>query len=143
MSKLLKKEKGFTLIEVVIVLAIAALIILVVLQAVSSANKSNRDTARKSEAGRVVSLVEQYASNNNGLYPATAALFKTQMGVYDPGLATKYTDAASGSALDGTTCPASVKSNTYALVYTAASNARSYTLSECLENVAGPTTVQH
>lgn len=68
----LKNKKGFTLIEIVIVLAIAALIILVVLQAVNAAQRGQRDNARKNKAAQVVSYLTEYSSNNNGVYPTTA-----------------------------------------------------------------------
>jgi prepilin-type N-terminal cleavage/methylation domain-containing protein len=68
-SNLLKKEKGFTLIEIVLVLAIAGLILVIVFLAVSGAQKNRRDTQRKSDNARLLSQVEAYASNNNGTYP--------------------------------------------------------------------------
>jgi prepilin-type N-terminal cleavage/methylation domain-containing protein len=73
-SNLLKKEKGFTLIEIVLVLAIAGLILVIVFLALSGAQKSRRDTQRKTDAGRIASQLEQYASNNNGTYPTAANL---------------------------------------------------------------------
>ena len=149
-----KQNKGFTLIEVVIVLAIAALIILVVLQAVSSAQKSNRDTARKSEAGRIVSLLEQYASNNNGIYP-TNAQFKAAAAAtsflsnYDATLYAKYQGAAAttsgaGLLVGAATCTVPVTSKDYSVIYNQVSP-RTYTLFTCLENVnvAAGTAVQH
>lgn len=141
MSNLLKRDKGFTLIEVVIVLAIGALIILIVLQAVNSAQKANRDSARKTEAARVVSLLEQYASNSAGLYPADAATFSTFVGNYDANLKTKYT-TGTGSSLTVATCPATIKNETFAMVYTTTSPYRVYTLSACLES-GGTVNIDH
>ncbi len=69
MSNLLKKEKGFTLIEIVLVLAIAGLLLVIVFLAVSGAQKSRRDSQRKNDLGRIVSQIESSASNSNGLYP--------------------------------------------------------------------------
>ena len=60
------KEKGFTLIELVIVLAIAALVIAAVLLAVGGAQRSQRDSNRKNVAGRLSTAVQNFASNNNG-----------------------------------------------------------------------------
>lgn len=73
MSKLLKKEKGFTLIEIVLVLAIAGLLLVIVFLAVSGAQKSRRDTQRKNDLSRIAANVESFASNNNGCYPGSAA----------------------------------------------------------------------
>lgn len=75
MSNLVKKEKGFTLIEIVLVLAIAGLIMVIVFLALSGAQKNRRDTQRKQDNARLLSQLEVYASNNNGDYPANAAAF--------------------------------------------------------------------
>lgn len=94
-KKLQKDGRGFTLIEVVIVLAIAAVIIGVVLAAVTNAQRSNRDSTRKQEASRLVSDIEQYSSNNGGQYP-TAATVKASVTTYDSNLGPKYTFTAGG-----------------------------------------------
>jgi prepilin-type N-terminal cleavage/methylation domain-containing protein len=100
----LKNKKGFTLIEIVIVLAIAALILAGVLIAVTGAQTSRRDTQRKNDISTVASYLEQVASNNSGAYPATAALFNTAItpytgNLFDPLSGTVYTyGAATASA---------------------------------------------
>jgi prepilin-type N-terminal cleavage/methylation domain-containing protein len=71
-SNLLKKEKGFTLIEIVLVLAIAGLLLVVVFLAVSGAQRSRRDSQRKTDVGRVAAALESYASNHDGAYPSAA-----------------------------------------------------------------------
>lgn len=63
------RTKGFTIIEVVLVLAIAGLIFMMVFVALPSLQKAQRDTARKSDASTVAALVESYSSNNGGLLP--------------------------------------------------------------------------
>ena len=67
------KEKGFTIIEVVLVLAIAGLIFLMVFIALPALQRGQRDSARKSEASAVVSAVGTYQGNNRGTNPTTAA----------------------------------------------------------------------
>ncbi|MEO7617476.1 MAG: type II secretion system protein [Candidatus Saccharibacteria bacterium] len=144
MLKKSKESKGFTLIEVVIVLAIAALIILVVLQAVGAAQKANRDTTRKNEAARMVSLLEQYASNNGGKYPADATAFTNALGLYDTNFSGKYT-VISGAAVAPapSACPATISSSTFNVVYsTTSATYRDYVLNECLE-AGGSVTVTH
>lgn len=64
-------KKGFTLIEIVIVLAIAALIMVIVFLAVAGAQRSQRDTTARNNAARVLAAAEQYAANNSGKYPIT------------------------------------------------------------------------
>lgn len=64
-----KGESGFTIIEVVLVLAIAGLIFLIVFLALPQLRRSQRDTQRRSDSGRVGALLESYAANSDGLYP--------------------------------------------------------------------------
>ena len=68
-----KRQDGFTIIEVVIVLAIAGLIFLVVFLAVPQLQASRRDTQRRSDAGRLGAAIEQVAANSQGDYPADGA----------------------------------------------------------------------
>lgn len=74
------EQKGFTIIEVVLVLAIAGLIFLIVFLALPQLQKSRRDTQRRNDLGRVMSSLETYAGSNSGAYPASStelATFKT------------------------------------------------------------------
>ncbi|HEX7260063.1 MAG TPA: type II secretion system protein [Candidatus Saccharimonadia bacterium] len=68
--KQLTDKKGFTLIEIVIVLAIAALILVAIFIAVQGAQASRRDAERRSAAGAIGALVEESAGNHKGSYPA-------------------------------------------------------------------------
>lgn len=68
-----QKQQGFTIIEVVLVLAIAGLIFLVVFLAVPALQRSQRDTQRRQDVGRVVSAVQSFRTNNSGNIPAAAA----------------------------------------------------------------------
>lgn len=70
--KLKNKQSGFTIIEVVIVLAIAALILLIVFLAVPALQRNQRNTARKSDVGRTGAAVTEFVSNNNGKLPANS-----------------------------------------------------------------------
>lgn len=72
-KQLIGKEEGFTIIEVVLVLAIAGLIFMVVFLALPQLQRSRRDTQRRSDAGRVLAALESYASNHNGTYPVADA----------------------------------------------------------------------
>ncbi len=62
-------KKGFTIIEVVLVLAIAGLIFMVVFLAVPRLQRGQRDSARKRHLGDLQSQIDNYASNNNGHLP--------------------------------------------------------------------------
>lgn len=69
MSKQELKQKGFTIIEVVLVLAIAALIFLMVFIALPALQRNQRDTARKESLSKVASGVTTFQSNNRGTQP--------------------------------------------------------------------------
>lgn len=64
MSKQELKQKGFTIIEVVLVLAIAALIFLMVFIALPALQRSQRDAARKNDVSIVASAVSSWQGNN-------------------------------------------------------------------------------
>ncbi len=59
-----KTEKGFTIIEVALVLAIGALIFLVVFLAVPALQRNQRNDARKRDISNVVEAVSSRNSNN-------------------------------------------------------------------------------
>jgi prepilin-type N-terminal cleavage/methylation domain-containing protein len=61
-----RKEEGFTIIEVLIVLAIAGLIMLIVFLAVPALQRNSRNNARNSDASRVVAAVTECLANRNG-----------------------------------------------------------------------------
>lgn len=56
-------KQGFTIIEVVLVLAIAALIFLMVFIALPALQRNQRDTARKNDASTVAAAVQSFVSN--------------------------------------------------------------------------------
>ncbi len=63
-SELASRSKGFTLIEIVLVLAIAGLLLVVVFLAVAGAQKARRDNQRKNDLAQFVAAVGNYAANN-------------------------------------------------------------------------------
>lgn len=66
-----KSKKGFTIIEVVLVLAIAGLIFLMVFIALPALQRSQRNTQRSDDLSRVLTAINSYQSNNNGRLPFT------------------------------------------------------------------------
>jgi prepilin-type N-terminal cleavage/methylation domain-containing protein len=84
-----KTNKGFTIIEVVLVLAIAGLIFLMVFVALPALQSGQRDTARKSDVGSVAAAVTTYSNNNRGTFPTSAQL-QTQLGQTGSGTSTTY-----------------------------------------------------
>lgn len=67
-------QRGFTIIEVVLVLAIAGLIFLMVFLALPALQRSQRDTDRKTAASRFMAQIVNYQSNNQGSVPTSQAL---------------------------------------------------------------------
>ena len=62
-------KKGFTIIEVVLVLAIAGLIFLMVFIALPALQRSQRNTRRRQDMARILSAFNDYQANNNGSFP--------------------------------------------------------------------------
>lgn len=72
-----KKTKGFTIIEVVLVLAIAGLIFMMVFIALPALQRNQRDTQRKNDLSRITTALTSYQSNNKGALPANPAAWGT------------------------------------------------------------------
>ncbi len=65
-------KKGFTIIEVVLVLAIAGLIFLMVFIALPALQRSQRNTQRKNDLSRFVTAATSSQANNNNKIPSTS-----------------------------------------------------------------------
>lgn len=75
-----QKEKGFTIIEVVLVLAIAGLIFLMVFIALPALQRAQRDTQRRDSVSTFMSQLTSYSTNNRGKIPSSGddlTVFKT------------------------------------------------------------------
>ena len=69
----INSKKGFTIIEVVLVLAIAGLIFLMVFIALPALQRSQRDTQRRDDYAALSTAVTTYMTNNNGALPINTA----------------------------------------------------------------------
>jgi len=77
----LKRSEGFTIIEVLIVLAIAGLILLIVFLAVPALQRNSRNTSRKNDVSRVLGAAQEVINNNGGSLAAlTTANLTTAYG---------------------------------------------------------------
>lgn len=104
MFKPKKSRAGFTLIELMIVIAIIAILAAILVPNFLKARAQGQLTACKSNCKNIATALEMYASDNGGRYPASN------------NLAAKLT---AGSYLKSIpTCPAA-GSNTYTATYTA------------------------
>lgn len=84
-------EGGFTIIEVLIVLAIAGLILLIVFLAVPALQRNSRNTQRKNDVSALLGAVNEFTSNHNGELPDStedeqAVLDNAGLGYYSGGL---------------------------------------------------------
>lgn len=68
-----KRNAGFTIIEVLIVLAIAGLILLIVFLAVPALNRNSRNTSIKNDVQNVVGGVAEFQGANNGAMPTNVS----------------------------------------------------------------------
>lgn len=68
------RKQGFTIIEVVLVLAIAGLIFLMVFLALPALQKGQRDTQRREDLSRISTQINSYSSNARGKIPDTGNL---------------------------------------------------------------------
>ncbi len=68
-------KRGFTIIEVVLVLAIAGLIFLMVFIALPALQRGQRDQQRKNDVSRVQTAIQNYQSNNRNKLPPFDAGF--------------------------------------------------------------------
>ncbi|QQR52619.1 prepilin-type N-terminal cleavage/methylation domain-containing protein [bacterium] len=112
----IKKQGGFTLLELLIVIVIIGILALLIIPNITSAPKKARDTQRKTDITTVRKGLEEYFVNNN-VYPAALA------------------DLQSGSAPIMKTVPGDPKNVApFTYVYTPANSNTTYTLTACLEN---------
>lgn len=90
-------QRGFTLMELLIVIAVIGILISISTVAYTSAQKKTRDSRRRSDLKALQSGFEQYYADNTNNYPATCSLGTTYMpnGMpTDPKTGTAYTATA-------------------------------------------------
>jgi prepilin-type N-terminal cleavage/methylation domain-containing protein len=66
----IKRKNGFTLIEIILVLALAAIIMMMVFTALSAAQRARRDSQRKLDLATFFAKVEEYRANNADKHPS-------------------------------------------------------------------------
>ena len=109
------RQKGFTIIEVLIVLAIAGLILLVVFLAVPALQRNSRNQQYRAEASRILSGAQEFINNNNGTLPVSADAATilgnanskniTALTVTNPGTTTAVTPTLAAATIEtGVTC---------------------------------------
>ena len=127
-GKMLDKAKGFTIIEVALVLAIAGLIFLVVFLALPALQRSQRDTGRRQDVGKIVSALQSFAADNQSSNATTWAQISTG-GTDGKGyvgtlaqltagaVVATFSKPASGTAYSALGLPTGSAANAYSQVY--------------------------
>jgi len=105
-----KREEGFTIIEVLIVLAIAGLIMLIVFLAVPALQRNARNTQRTADASRIASAVNECMNNNNGTVASCNNLTGASLSTYIT-MAQNQQLVAVGAGIGGATLTFSQKCN--------------------------------
>jgi prepilin-type N-terminal cleavage/methylation domain-containing protein len=146
------KQSGFTIIEVLIVLAIAGLILLVVFLAVPALQRNSRNTTAKNEASALASAATEFTNNAGGTLPVAAdddailALTKNKtitgltVEAYSAGAisapdfeaAVLVTGAKCGSSGAATTTPTDGPTRSMILVYSV-ENSAGDPIAQCIE----------
>jgi prepilin-type N-terminal cleavage/methylation domain-containing protein len=133
-QQLRKKAEGFTIIEVLIVLAIAGLILLIVFLAVPQLQRNQRNNARTADASRISAAITECLANRNGVTTACDANPSTETNV-QPGSLSQVTTFGNGAASTtnariqfGRVCTADASNNT-----ATGATARSFTVLYQLE----------
>lgn len=104
-------RKGFTLIELMVVVAIIAILMSAGLLAFTNAQRNSRDSRRRADMDALSKAMEQYNNNNNGVYPTTAqgtgvltTYFPTGAIPVDPKAGQVYTVTLSATGATYCTC---------------------------------------
>lgn len=105
-TKLQNKQTGFTIIEVLIVLAIAGLIVLIVFLAVPALQRNSRNTQRKNDVSAMVGAVQEFTNNNGGKLPVAAQYDEVKanakLSFYDPAQVILSTENSTGGVPSAT-----------------------------------------
>lgn len=90
---------GFTLIEVILVLAIGGLIFLLAFTGFQQVTRNRRDAQRRQDVRSVLAYIEEYAANNGGQYPCSNHAFSTGgLGLVREGSGTQISVASQASS---------------------------------------------
>jgi len=119
-------NKGFTIVEVLIVLAIAGVILATILLAVPALQRNSRNTQVKQAATALAAGAQEYASANGGTAPASAT-FTTPTVTWGASTTTQTKTTVAGSitvvpSLGSATIPTTFAANTVYLITGATCN---------------------
>jgi type IV pilus assembly protein PilA len=117
----MKQRSGFTLLELLITIAIIGILISVSVVSYAAAQRKSRDSRRMSDLKAIQAGFEQYYANNNGTYNASCSVDTTYMPAGMP------TDPQPGKSYDVFNCSTS----TYCVCATLESTAGNASNNDC------------
>lgn len=81
MKKILRSQKGFTLIEILLVVAAIAILAGIVIVAINPAKQlgDTRNASRNSAVNTILNAITQYSVDNNGILPSGITLVPTEI----------------------------------------------------------------
>jgi len=128
-----QKKKGFTLIELVVVMAIIAVLAALMVTAIVAARKAATNTQITGNAKTIETALETYSTKNSGKYPSSSQQANGDVTLLSPVASPSLTASGvvnflrNSEALSGG--PAGL--GTYQIIYQAQSNGSGYTLTAC------------
>lgn len=125
LKNIIKKQGGFTLLELLIVIVIIGILALLIIPNITSAPKKARDTQRKTDLKAIQKGLEEYFVSNN-VYPSSTGTI---------GTGTVLNELTSGNPPIMKSVPTDPKNAApFVYTYTPANSNSTYTLHACLEN---------
>lgn len=136
-SELKRDNKGFTIIEVLIVLAIAGLIMLIVFLAVPALQRNSRNTQRSNDAARVAGAINECLANNNGNLGACGGTAGAQFVNYITIANNQQLIGQGASGLDSYAYAVNTRCNVATNLPVGGGGARAFTIAYLVETQAG------
>lgn len=125
-------QKGFTLIELMVVIAIIGLLASVVMVALNNARIKSRDAKRIGDIRQVLTAMEMYY-NDNQFYPSAAANQVSNITTLKNDLVPKYMSIMPTAPIPADNCnPSGLGGNDYYWAGNGAGTGNFYTITFCL-----------
>jgi len=111
-----KQNHGFTIIEVMIVLAIAGLILAIVFLAVPALQRNARNNSRRNDVSHFIGLINEYEANNNGQLPTQIGTGSGQLNISSENWAIMSTPTNASIVVDTSGCTTGACNSSYGSV---------------------------
>lgn len=132
--KNLKDQKGFTIVELLIVIVVIGILAAIVIVAFNGVQQRARNTQALTDAQSIVKKAEG-VNADSGSYPTTPGGFSGDIGALPSGIAVAYTTSATSAVVtanaSGTTNPTTNSAITSALYTNTSTQLKTYTVKSC------------